>query len=192
MIELMILTIRSPFAAWDILRKRGITTQEGWMLITATAALAAILSWISTLILPANPENAALLAQLSRSPISMAGLQVALATFGAFLLSEVGKVFGGKGNFGESLFAVGWLEAIMVALQFAQLILVAVVPTIAAVAGILILLLACYLTVALTMAVHGFRNPLLVVFGILGTFMASAFILSIFLGAIGHFPGGAA
>ena len=51
------------------------------------------------------------------------------------------------------------------------------------------LLLAAYLMVALTMAVHGFRNPLLVVMGILGTVMLTSFLLSILAATLGFLPG---
>ena len=37
MIPLMNLTLRQPFAAWSVLRARGLTAADGWALIVATA-----------------------------------------------------------------------------------------------------------------------------------------------------------
>ena len=89
----------------------------------------------------------------------------------------------------DALLAVGWIEAIMVALQTLQLAVTLVLPSLGALLGIAALLLAAYLMVALTMAVHGFRNPLLVVMGILGTVMLTSFLLSILAATLGFLPG---
>ena len=126
---------------------------------------------------------------LSISPISMASVQVASAVFGAYLLAEVGRIFGGTGRFADALLAVGWVEAIMVALQTLQLAVTLILPPLGALLGIAALMLAAYLMVALTMAVHGFRNPLLVVLGILGTVMLTSFLLSILAATLGILPG---
>ena len=189
MIELMRMTLRDPLSGWQ--RLRGLPWRPGdrWALIFAAAACSAILSWLSGLVLPPPPEDAGLLAMLTGSPISMASIQVASAGFGAYMLAEVGRIFGGTGRFADALLAIGWIEAVMVALQSLQLVLTVVLPPLGALVGIATLLLAAYLMVALTMAVHGFRNPLLVVMGILGTVMLTSFLLSLLAATLGILPG---
>lgn len=194
MIELMRLTIRNPLGGWLALAARNWSLADRWGLVFATAAASAVLSWAGAQLLPASAGDAGLLAILAASPMSMAGVQVASAALGAFLLSEVGRVFGGRGRFPDALLAVGWIEAIMVAFQVVQLLVTLILPPpldlLGALVGIASLLLAAYLMVGLTMAVHGFRNPLLVVMGILGTVMLASFLLSALAAALKLIPGG--
>jgi hypothetical protein len=189
MIELMRMTLRNPQAGWQTLQALPWAPGDRWALVVATAALSAVLSWLGALLLPPVSEEAGVLAVLSASPISMASVQVVSAAFGAYLLAEVGRIFGGTGRFMDALLAVGWIEAIMVALQTVQIVATVLLPPLGALLGIATLLLAAYLMVALTMAVHGFRNPLLVVMGILGTVMLTSFLLSILAATLGLLPG---
>lgn len=188
MIQLARMTIRDPLRAWGELRALPLTLPDRWALIVVTASLAAILSWLGAQLLPASVEDSLLMA-LSRAPLTMAGVQVASAAFGAFLLSEVGRIFGGKGRFADALLAVGWVEAIMIGLQALQLFATVILPPVGALIGIATLVLAAYLLVAMTMAVHGFRNPLLVVLGIIGTVLVASFLMSILAAATGLLPG---
>lgn len=189
MIELMRMTLRDPLGGFRVLKAKPWQPGDRWALIFATAACSAILSWLSGVLLAAPGDGAGVLAFLSASPISMASVQVVSAAFGAYLLAEVGRIFGGTGRFSDALLAVGWVEAIMVALQTLQLVVTLVLPPFGALLGIAALLLAAYLMVALTMAVHGFRNALLVVLGILGTIMLTSFLLSILAATLGFLPG---
>lgn len=192
MIELIRLTIRNPMTGWPVLAARGWSLTDRWALVFATAAGSAIVSWLGVVLLSSPGDEGGLLSLLAVSPMSMAGVQVASAALGAFLLAEVGRVFGGKGRFPDALLAVGWIEAIMVACQVLQLLTTLVLPPLGALVGIASLLLAAYLMVGLTMAVHGFRNPLLVVMGILGTVMLASFLLSVLAATLGVLPGGPA
>lgn len=189
MIDLMRMTLRDPQAGFRVLRAKPWGPGDRWALIFATAAASAILSWLGMALMPGAADGATLLGGLVASPISMASVQVASAAFGAYLLAEVGRIFGGSGRFADALLAVGWIEAIMVLLQTVQLAVTLILPPLGAIVGIATLLLAAYLMVALTMAVHGFRNPLLVVLGILGTVMLTSFLLSILAATLGILPG---
>lgn len=193
MIELMRLTIRNPMDGWRALNTRSWGAGDRWALVFATAAVSAIVSWLGGVLLPvAAGQEAGLLGALAATPVSMAGVQAMSAALGAFLLAEVGRIFGGSGRFSDALLAVGWVEAIMVVLQIVQLLLTVILPLLGAVVGIATLLLAAYLMVGMTMAVHGFRNPLLVVMGILGTVMVTSFLLSVLAATLGILPGGPA
>ena len=189
MMDLLTLTLRRPLSAWEALRRRGLTAADGWSLIMCTAALAAILSWLGARMLPGSAEAAGVLAALALQPFAMAGVQVASAALAAFLLFEVGRIFKGTGSFADALVAVGWIEAVMVGLQALQLAATLVVPPLGALIGIGTLLVAAFLVIAFTMAVHGFRNPLLVLLGIIGTVMLTSFLLSMTAAMFGLLPG---
>ena len=169
MIPLIKLTLRNPLIAWQQLRRLPLTTGDAWSLVLATAALSAVLS--------------------AREPMAMAGVQVASATLAAFLLAEVGRIFGGTGKFGDALLAIGWVEAVLITLQALQLVLTVVLPPLGALVGLATLLIAAYLIVAMTMAVHGFRNPFFVVLGIFGTVMLTSLLMSMLAATLGLIPG---
>lgn len=188
MTGLFMLTLRNPLEAWRLLQALPWGRAERWSLILVTAALAAILSWIGAQLLPVSAEAGGVLAALSQAPVAMAGVQVGSALLGAFLLAEVGRIFGGTGRFLDALLAVGWVEAVMVALQALQLVATVVLPPLGALIGIATLMLAAYLIVAMTMAVHGFRNPLLVVLGIIGTVMLTSLLMSMLAATLGLLP----
>lgn len=188
MIQLMVQTIRNPLVTWEQLRQLRLTVTEAWMLVIITSALAAILAWIGTLLLPASAEVGGALGALSRSPISMAGVQLGAATLAAFLMAEVGRIFGGKGRFAEALLAVGWIEAIMIVLQAFQLVLTVILPPLGVLVGLATVVIAAYLVVAMTMAVHGFRNPLFVVLGIIATVMLVSFLMTMVAASLGLMP----
>ncbi len=84
------------------------------------------------------------------------------------------------------------IELIRLTIRNPILLTTLVLPPLGALVGIASLLLAAYLMVGLTMAVHGFRNPLLVVMGILGTVMLASFLLSVLAATLNLFPGGPA
>ncbi|MBB1490340.1 MULTISPECIES: YIP1 family protein [unclassified Paracoccus (in: a-proteobacteria)] len=189
MIELMRLTVRDPQTGFRMLQARPWGPGDRWALVFATAAASAVLSWMGAALMSGPEGGAGVLGMLTASPISMASVQVVSAAFGAYLLAEVGRIFGGTGKFADALLAVGWIEAIMVALQTIQLAVTLILPPLGALVGIATLLLAAYLMVALTMAVHGFRNALMVVMGILGTIMLTSFLLSILAATLGVLPG---
>ena len=113
MIELMRMTLRDPLGGFRVLKAKPWQPGDRWALIFATAACSAILSWLSGALLAAPGEGPGVLGFLSASPISMASVQVVSAAFGAYLLAEVGRIFGGTGRFSDALLAVGWVEAIM-------------------------------------------------------------------------------
>lgn len=192
MIGLIVDTIRSPLATFQNLRAMPWTMSERWSLVLVTAALAAILSWLGAQLLPASAEAGGVIARLAATPLAMAGVQVGSAVLGAYLLSEVGRVFGGTGRFPDALLAVGWIEAVMIVLQLLQLVLTVVLPPLGALVGIGTLLLAGYLIVAMTMAVHAFRNPLLVVVGIVATVMVTSLLMSMVAATLGLIPGASA
>lgn len=189
MIPLIKLTLRNPLIAWQQLRRLPLTTGDAWSLVLATAALSALLSWLGAQLLPGSAEGAGVLATLAREPMAMAGVQVASATLAAFLLAEVGRIFGGTGKFGDALLAIGWVEAVLITLQALQLVLTVVLPPLGALVGLATLLIAAYLIVAMTMAVHGFRNPFFVVLGIFGTVMLTSLLMSMLAATLGLIPG---
>lgn len=189
MIGLMTLTLREPRRAFARLRGQALPLSARWGLVVMAAAASAVLSFLGTLLIPVPADAPAdVLHVLSVTPWAMAATQVASAALAAYLLAEVGRVFRGTGGFADALLAVGWIETMMVAFQALQLATMLVLPPLAGLIGIGSLVLATVLVILFTMELHGFRNPLLVVLGIMGTVMVTGFMLSILAATLGLLP----
>lgn len=189
MIGLMTLTLREPRRAFARLRGLELPLSARWGLVVMAAAASAVLSFLGTLLIPVPADAPAdVLHVLSVTPWAMAATQVASAALAAYLLAEVGRVFRGTGGFADALLAVGWIETMMVAFQALQLATMLVLPPLAGLIGIGSLVLATVLVILFTMELHGFRNPLLVVLGIMGTVMVTGFMLSILAATLGLLP----
>lgn len=189
MIALMKHTLREPRRAFARLRALALPMSARWGLVIMAAAASSVLSFVGTLLFPAPAAGSAdVLHVLSVTPWAMAATQVGSAALAAYLLAEVGRIFRGTGSFADALLAVGWVETMMVALQALQLVLVLVLPPLAGLVGIASLVLATLLVILFTMELHGFRNPLLVVLGIIGTVMVTGFVLSLAAATLGILP----
>lgn len=175
---LILQTLRDPDAVLRQLQTRLPSMGERWMLLALASILSAILAHLALYVLPAVPGQEGMLMALSRAPLTLSMVQFAAAALGAVLLSGVGRMFGGRGRFPDALLAVGWAEIVMFVLQGGQLALTAILPPLGALAGLAVLGLGIYLIVAMTMAVHGFRNAFLVVLGIVGTIFVTGFLMS--------------
>lgn len=184
--SLISLTLRDPAAALARLRALGVGTREAWQAIMLASATGAILSWLALRMLPAS-ESGGLFA-LAGAPIVMATLQLGAAALFATLLARVGRMFGGTGSFADALRATAWIEILMLLAQIPQLLLAVILPGLGGIVGMLTFGLYLYLTVLLTRAVHGFRSPVMVALGIIGTVMVTGFALSVIAAALGILP----
>ena len=120
----------------------------------------------------------------------VAALSISVAAYGlARRFQRDPRFTFGTGKFGDALLAIGWVEAVLITLQALQLVLTVVLPPLGALVGLATLLIAAYLIVAMTMAVHGFRNPFFVVLGIFGTVMLTSLLMSMLAATLGLIPG---
>ena len=120
------------------------------------------------------------------SPLQSAVVQGLLQAIAAVLLFVVGRQFGGHGSFAQSVALTAWSGVPMVALQAVQLLALAIAPPLAAVAGMVAVVVNFWLITLFACELHGFRRPWLVLAAILGlsVLLAMAFIMviSIFFG----------
>lgn len=189
--QLIGLSLRDPDAALATLRRMRIGTRESWFAIMLTAAVNAIVSHVVTRGLP-TPEAALAtvrLATIASQPMLMALAQLISAALFAVAIVVVGRLFGGRGSFTTALLATAWIEVAMVAVQILQLFATIAVPPLGPLLSLLTFALFFVLAVQMIRAVHGFRNPLLVALGMLGTMLAAGFVLNMIALSFGIVPG---
>ncbi|MBV0891793.1 YIP1 family protein [Paracoccus sp. Z118] len=186
LIDLISLSIREPAALLAALRRMGMGPRESWQAIIFAAAAGAILSWM-VLRIVADGEIGAM-GQIAAQPMVMAALQVGAAALFATLATRVGRLFGGTGRFEDALLATAFIEVSMLAVQVPQLLLSLLLPVFGSILSMLAFGLYFLMAVQLIRAIHGFRNPLLVALGMLGTVFVAGFVLSLLAASLGILP----
>lgn len=181
--------LRPRLAARSVL-SAGVAPRDLVAAAVATASLGIVLGYfairlsggaidrVSALLLDAPLLGAA-------SQFAVMGL-VALATF------RVGRLFGGSGGFWGAVALVVWLDAMMIVIQTVQLVALALVPPIAALLAIATLFWAMWAFANFVTELHGFKNPVVVLGGVVLTGVMLFVGIAILIEILGLSPGGAA
>ncbi len=184
-IDLIGVSVRDPGAAIAALKGLGVGRRESWLTIFLAASVGAIMSWLLMRTLPGAEAG---MDRLASQPMGMALLQVGAAALFAALVDRVGRLFGGTGRFDDALLVTAWIEVAMLVVQIPQILISIALPAIGGILSLLSFALYFVLAVQLIRAVHGFRNPLLVALGIVGTVFVAAFALSLLAASLGIMP----
>lgn len=181
--DLGLLTLRDPAAA--LRRLQGLNLSDGtrWSALFLVVSLSAIMAWLASQLFPVHVETG--LNLLVGRPFLMAGAQLGGLVLAAVLIGFGGRAFGGQGRFEDALLMVVWIEALLLVLQAAQVVLMLIFPLIASLLGLAGLALFIYLLVSMTKALHGFQSTALVVIGMIATALIATFVLTFFATAFG-------
>ena len=172
--DLVVLTLRDSDAAMRALRGLDLPMSARWMALLLAVVLSRFLGVLVTVMFPTTLEGP--LITLLTNPVVMTVIELAATVLTAFLVVQIGRAFGGTGNFADAILVIAWIQLILVGVQAGQLLLMAVLPTSAALLGLIAGILSIYLTVTLTRALHGFRSAFLVALAYFG--------VSILVGAV--------
>lgn len=159
--DLVIQTVLAPRVAADRLLAWSVPRQPLWMGLGLMSVLNAILYSIAIRINP--PEDPAAMAMIP--PAFQSPLLFTLFLFGAlvitvFVLQWIGQALGGKGEVGDVLILLVWLQVMRLLFQLAVLVLSLVSG---ALAGMFVLggsIYAIYILAAFIDRAHGFDNLL--------------------------------
>lgn len=157
-----------------------------WMAAVVVVALSSILAWIASILFPVPVDTP--WSPLTRSPLTMAVVQLAIMGVVSGLVSGVGRMFGGQGSFADALWMMIWIDAMMLGIQVVQVVLMLIFPLTAEVLGLVAVGLFFWLLIALTKELHGFAHVGLVGIGVVGTLILTGIFLSVLMGALGLLP----
>jgi hypothetical protein len=121
-------------------------------------------------------------------PFAAVGMQAGVNILAIFLMTHVGRMFGGQGRLEDALLLVAWLQALMIAVQGVQLVVLLILPPLAGLVTILAVALFFWLLTGFVQALHGFPSRPMVLLGVLASLFVAAFVLSFFLLLIGFDP----
>lgn len=156
------------------------TLHARWLALAAAVVLGVVVAALMPLV--AGRMDQAI------PPFGAAALQAVVNLLAVVLMTQVGRMFGGNGRFADAVLLVAWLQALMIVVQGVQLVVLVLLPGLAGIVTILAIALFFWLLTGFVQALHGFRSRLMVLFGVLGSMFAAAFVVSLVLILVGFDP----
>ena len=179
-------SLRDPALAVRQLQSLNLPMQARWMALAVVVALSAILGTLAMQIFPQLAEGSLGIPVLS--PLARVVLQTGGMVLTALLIANVGRAFGGQGDFADALLIVIWLEFLLLIAQAAQVVLMLVFPFFGSILGIAALVVIAWLSVQMIKALHGFSSAFMVFVGLIGATLVTLIFLTVLAGAFGLMP----
>lgn len=178
------LTLTQPRAAAAAVMRLPLPMAGRWSALLLMATLSALLMQVLTMVLPpvVGPDGQVL---EPVGPLVWAGMVTVGMMITAGLAHSVGRWRGGKGEFADAILLIAWLQFLQLLLVGVQILLVLVLPMLVPVIEIGGVLLFLWLLVNFVAEMHGFRSLGLVFLGVILTFAATVFGLSIVMMSLG-------
>lgn len=181
MIELARETLTQPRRILARVLAQGLTAADRWQAFAAVIAVSTLLSW---LFIMAVDRDGSLIA-ITPNPVMLAVANALLLLGVTLAVHAIGRGFGGTGRFSEALLAITLLQAIMLVVQVAQMLILLVSIPVGELFGIVALVLLLWLFANFIMQLHGFQSLARVAIGIVVVFIALSMLLSMILVIIG-------
>ncbi len=178
LLKMVQFSIQSPKEGAQMVLAAKPNREVLWTILVVIVALTVILAQIMTYIVP-TPAEAQQLMPFASSPVMFALVMWGLLVLMVFCTHYIGQVFGGTGAFDDSLIIVIWLQAILLVVQVAQIVLAVISPFLAAMFGLAFGLLSVWIFVNFVAVVHGFKNLGMVLVAIILSMIGVVFGLSI-------------
>ncbi len=153
--------------------------QARWIGLALMAVGSAILTHFSLVLIPEADRDAMM--QFMVSPVRTALLQAALLLMIVQMVYWMGRARGGVGNFPDALLVMVWLQFLMLVVQTIQLVVMVLLPPLAALVNIASFAIFVWLFTNFVAELHGFRSLLAVFGGIVFGAILLAFGLAILL-----------
>jgi len=129
-------------------------------------------------------------AAVIHNPLLGAAAQLAVMAVAVFLTVRLGRLFGGTGTTHGALALVVWLNAVMVLVQAAQIVALAVLPPLATILAIATVVWALWAFANFVAELHGFQNPFIVLAVVVLASMVLFFAVAMLFAILGITPQG--
>lgn len=176
--ELLRDTLRDPRGVARLLLGMNLPINALWLAAALAAIGSALLTHLSLGLMMPNETGAMM---VMPSPLFTAMSQMVVLVLTAGLAAFLGQRLGGKGSFPSALLLVVWLQFVLLALQVAQLVLMAVIPPLGMMLGYAAVGVFFWLLSAFTAELHGFRSTALTFLGVFLATLVTAFFLALLL-----------
>ncbi len=117
------------------------------------------------------------------TPFSYLGIIGAFLTFLVFMLVHAGRMMGGTGTIEASLTLLVWFQALSLTLEFIQIVIVLISPTIAGLFGLVTLGAIIWVFVNMIRVLHGFdglgKSVIVIFVALIGTVLGTGLVMSL-------------
>lgn len=175
------LTLSRPRDAAERLIGMNVPDDARWLGFVIVVVLSVILSHAS-LTLMGDADYAG-------SLLSVAVMQSAILLATVVAVQGVGRLFGGRGTFPDTLLLMAWLQFVMLVFQVIQMASLVLIPALFGLIVVVSLVAFLWMLTNFIMALHGFQSALKVVVGIIFSVFAMSFVFAILLAIFGFAPG---
>jgi hypothetical protein len=188
--ELLIDSLKRPRAAARRVLDARVPAPRLLEAAVLVAVVGVVLGYLALLLSPEALD--VISAAVIHNPLLGAAAQLAVMAVAVFLTVRIGRLFGGTGTTHGALALVVWLNAVMVLIQAAQLLALAVLPPVATILAIATIFWALWAYANFVAELHGFQNPFVVLAVIILTTIVVFFGTGMIFAILGITPQGAA
>ena len=183
-------TIRDPQGTARHLIALKIPRQAIWLGTALVSVLTVLLLRLS--ILPAAEDSLTEVGKILAHPLWGTLVQAVSILVLVSMITFVGRLFGGHGQFSDALLLLVWLEFIVALLGLVQFVVFVLYPLAGAAISVVSSILFLWLLTQFICALHGFQRPWLVFLGMVVSFLALILAMSVLLVILGITPPGTA
>ena len=181
-------TVQHPRAGARAVITMALPGPIGWLALVLMAVISAALAAVIYAAFPiaadpAAPQMAAM-EQILANPLLLALMQTAILGIGAMLIWRIGRAFGGAGTLANAVALLAWLEFILLLLQVAQTVTMAISPPLSQAIGVFGFVLFLWLLANFTAELHGFASVFTTFLGIVGSVIALSFMAAIIIAVL--------
>lgn len=183
---LLKLTFQAPREAAAVILRLPLPVNARWAALALMAvASALVMHAVSSMAPMAGPEGEVV---ATPGPFFWAGMVGFGMGMTALLAYGVGRWRGGRGTLPDAVLLVAWLQVVQLALVLVQIVLLVVLPPLAAALEFGSVLIFLWLLTNFVAELHGFRSVWRVLAGVLATFVVMVIALTVVL--MPFFPAG--
>ena len=176
------LTLTRPREAAQRLLALNVPDDARWLGFVIVVVLSVILGQ-GALVLMGDAE-------MSGSLLFMAMLQTSILLGIVVAVQGVGRLFGGKGTFPDTLMLMAWLQFVMLVFQVLQTLSIVIAPPLFSLIAIASVVIFMWLLTQFILVLHGFTSALKVFVSIIFTLFGMSMLFAMVAGMFGLAPGG--
>jgi len=184
-------SLRDPRKFARILMMVEMPRSARWQLLGLAVVIGVALTQLNVFLAstdlrgPVDPIQQTVETLILERPIVHAMLQFSILVITVFMMFWVGRMARGIGGFGPAILMVGWIEFVLVVLRCVQAVIWLISPPLAAILGVVSIVLFFWLLSNFTAELHGFASPFWVFLGILGTLVGILVGMSSLMALVG-------
>ncbi len=177
--------ISDPRGAARMIIYSRIPMNARWLALAVVVVLSVVFGQLSVTLMM---QPAGMMGAVLTSPSVSILLQAGVLLMIAIAMHQVGRMFGGGGNFPDAMLLVAALQGVMILVQVVQIVALLLLPPLAGIVSLIGFGVFLWVLTGFVAELHGFRS-LLNVFGmVIVTAFSIAFLLAMLLAMIGIAP----